>query len=199
MFDQFKALIFDMDGTLVDSGQLHELAWSEMLTHYSLPIDRAYMRTLAGVPTKKTIELIIEKFNCTTTASLDEMNDFKEAVAQKNFHQYVKPTSLLSVVEKYHGKVPMSVGTGATTAEAKEILTICGLHDLVDHIVGADQVANAKPAPDTFLHCAMLMGVAPADCVVFEDAPMGLEAAARAGMVAVDVLQTFSIKNNYFL
>lgn len=188
-----------MDGTLVDSGQLHEMAWSEMLSHYKLPIDRAYMRTLAGVPTKKTIALVIEQFGCTVTASLDEMNDFKEAVAQRHFHDYVKPTALLKIVEQYQGRVPMSVGTGATTVEAKEILTLCGLHDVMDHIVGADQVSNAKPAPDTFLRCAELMGVAPADCVVFEDAPMGLEAAARAGMAVVDVQQTFSIKNNYFL
>ena len=61
MYDHFDALIFDMDGTLVDSGQLHEVAWTETLTRFAIPIDRPYMRSLAGVPTKGTLELLIEK------------------------------------------------------------------------------------------------------------------------------------------
>ena len=80
MYDQYAALIFDMDGTLVDSGQLHEFAWIEMLNKYGIPIDRALMRSLAGVPTKGTIEILLEKFNLKVNASLDEMNDFKELV-----------------------------------------------------------------------------------------------------------------------
>jgi beta-phosphoglucomutase-like phosphatase (HAD superfamily) len=63
MYDHYDALIFDMDGTLVDSGQLHEFAWSEMLSHYGIPLDRLFMRSLAGVPTKGTIEILLEKFN----------------------------------------------------------------------------------------------------------------------------------------
>lgn len=199
MFDRFKGFIFDMDGTLVDSGQLHELAWTETLKHYDLPIDRGYMRSLAGVPTVETIERIIKRFDCEVAATVQEMNRFKEAKVKQNFHSFVKPTALLSLVKQYQGKVPMSVGTGASTSEAKEVLAVCGLDDLMDHVIGADRVSNPKPAPDTFLLCANLMGVAPEECVVFEDAKAGLEAAERAGMIAVDVLQTFSIKNDYFL
>lgn len=67
----------------------------------------------------------------------------------------------------------MAVGTGAYTEEAIQILTLCGLLELVDHVVGADQVDSPKPAPDTFLRCAELMGIAPARCIVFEDARRG--------------------------
>lgn len=66
-------------------------------------------------------------------------------------------------------------------------------------VVGADQVAAPKPAPDTFLHCAELMQVAPERCVVFEDSVLGLEAAERAGMIGIDVLQAYGIQNDYFL
>lgn len=199
MYDHYDALIFDMDGTLVDSGQLHEFAWTETLNRYGIPIDRSLMRSLAGVPTKGTIEILLQKFNIKVNVSLDEMNDFKERVVHDNMQQYVKPTALLDVAQRYHGIKPMAVGTGAYTQEAKTILKICGLDTYIAAVVGADQVANPKPAPDTFLRCAELLGVDPMQCVVFEDSKLGLQAAASAGMAGIDVLLVHAIENDYFL
>jgi beta-phosphoglucomutase family hydrolase len=199
MYDHYDALIFDMDGTLVDSGQLHEFAWTETLNRYGIPIDRSLMRSLAGVPTKGTIEILLQKFNIKVNVSLDEMNDFKERVVHDNMQQYVKPTALLDVAQRYHGIKLMAVGTGAYTQEAKTILKICGLDTYIAAVVGADQVANPKPAPDTFLRCAELLGVDPMQCVVFEDSKLGLQAAASAGMAGIDVLLVHAIENDYFL
>jgi beta-phosphoglucomutase family hydrolase len=199
MYDHYEALIFDMDGTLVDSGQLHEFAWTAMLTRYGIPIDRSFMRSLAGVPTKGTIQILLEKFSLKVEASLDEMNDYKEQLVHENLHEYVKPTGLLEVAQTYHGLKPMAIGTGAYTQEAKTILNICGLDKYVSVIVGADQVQNPKPAPDTFLLCAELLNVNPKNCVVFEDSQLGLQAAASAGMAGIDVLLVHGVKNDYFL
>jgi beta-phosphoglucomutase family hydrolase len=199
MYDNYEALIFDMDGTLVDSGQLHEHAWSATLNNYGIPIDRPLMRSLAGVPTKGTLALLLEKFQCAVSASIDEMNDFKERYVHEHMHQFVKPTALHSIALAYAGKKPMAIGTGANTQEAQTILAICKLDHLMGAIVGADQVANSKPAPDTFLRCAELLGVSADKCVVFEDSQLGLQAAASAGMVGVDVLQVHDIVNDYFL
>ena len=93
----------------------------------------------------------------------------------------------------------MAVGTGAYTEEANTILKLCGLDQYVSAVVGADQVINPKPAPDTFLRCAELLGVTPEHCVVFEDSKLGLQAAASAGMVGIDVLLVHDIANDYFL
>lgn len=199
MYDHYDGLIFDMDGTLVDSGKLHEKAWTATLERYGIPIDFVLMRSLAGVPTKGTIEILLKHFQLPATANLDEMNDFKENFVHEHMHQFVKPTALMEVAENYFGKKPMAVGTGAYTQEAKAILKICGLDKFISIVVGADQVKNPKPAPDTFLRCAELINIAPAKCIVFEDSQLGLRAAADAGMAGVDVLKSHNIVNDYFL
>ena len=195
---QYDAIIFDMDGTLVDSGQLHELAWMQTLEKYAIPIDRPLMRSLAGVPTKGTLVHLIAHFGCEQTAELTEMNAFKEAVVRQNFAQYLKPTALYRLAEENFGRKPMSVGTGAYTDEAEQIRDVCGVRKWVDPIVGAEQIPAPKPAPDTFLLCAKLMGVAPERCVVLEDSKLGLAAARAAGMDGIDVLEAFGIENDYF-
>jgi beta-phosphoglucomutase family hydrolase len=199
MYEAFAALIFDMDGTLVDSGQLHERAWIETLNHYSIPVDRPLMRSLAGIPTLGTVEILLKHFAIQSSASAWDIHLFKENFAREHVLDYVKPTALLDVVRTYHGRKPMAVGTGAQTGDALEILTLCGLDAYISVVVGADQVANPKPAPDTFLRCAQLLNVEPAQCVVFEDAQLGLEAAARAGMAAVNVQTDLNLLNDYFL
>ncbi|MCU4674341.1 beta-phosphoglucomutase family hydrolase [Catenovulum sp. 2E275] len=199
MYTEFDAIIFDMDGTLVDSGRLHQNAWTEALNKFAIPINPELMRSLAGVPTKETVDILVKHYDLNINATSDEVNDFKEAIVRETIHQYVKPTKLAEFARENLGKRPMSVGTGAYTGEAKQILEVCGLSHLIDHLVGADQVKNPKPAPDTFLRCAELMNMRPEQCIVFEDAKAGIQAAKSAGMFVVDVLEMLNIENDYFL
>lgn len=199
MYDHYDALIFDMDGTIVDSGQLHEVAWISTFNAFGIPLDRPLMRSLAGVSTKRTLEFLIDHFGLALHDQIEAMNAHKDRVVAEEMHKHVKATSLKAIIETYHGKKPMAVGTGAQTDEAHIILEMCGLRHFFDAVVGADQVINPKPAPDTFARCAALLGVDPTRCVVFEDSPLGLEAAASAGMQGVDVLKSHHIENDYFL
>ncbi|MER2490931.1 beta-phosphoglucomutase family hydrolase [Catenovulum sediminis] len=199
MYLEFDAIVFDMDGTLVDSGQLHQNAWLAALNKYGIPVDNALMRSLAGVPTKDTVDILVEHFKLELAVSSEEINDFKENIVRNTILDYVKPTKLAEFAKENKGKRPMAVGTGAYTEEATMILKACGLYELIDHVVGADQVANPKPAPDTFLRCAQLMGVTAEKCIVFEDAQAGIQAARAAGMHVVDVLESLNIRNDYFL
>jgi len=199
LLDQFEAIIFDMDGTLVDSGRLHEIAWINTLDAFEIPLDRPLMRSLCGVPTLQTLELLLKKFKHTVAASAEEMTLYKEAIVKEKAREHVKPTGLLELALASHGKMPMSVGTGATGEEAANLLRYCKMDHLFDHVVGAERVAKPKPAPDTFLLCAELMGIRPEACVVFEDSPLGLDAARAANMTGIDVLEAFQIENDYFL
>lgn len=198
-FERYSGLIFDMDGTLMDSGPLQELAWRATLAEYGLPVDAALMRSLSGVSTVATAKAVWAHFEVSETVDFAVVAAFKEKSLRSQVRAHVQPTPLVEIARHFRGRVPMSVGTGAHTAEARDILEYCGLLDLFAAVVGADQVERPKPAPDTFSRCAALMGVEPAGCVVFEDAELGLQAAAKAGMDGVDVGAEFGISYNYFL
>lgn len=199
MFENHDAFIFDMDGTLVDTGDLHEDAWVKTLYSFGIPVDRALMRSLCGVSTLDTLSLLIDKFKVQTDVSPSEIAEFKESIVINSSAQNVKPTRLQALVKRYAGKRLMSVGTGAHTREAQNILLSCDLHRYFQHIVGANLVEQSKPSPDIFLLCAELMGVNPRRCIVFEDAPLGVQAAMSAGMSVVDVSLKYQIENSYFL
>ena len=97
----------------------------------------------------------------------------------------IKPVT--DIVRKYHGKLPMAVGTGGHREAVKRTLQITGLSQYFDIIVTANDVDNFKPHPETFLKCAEMMKVEPSAIEVFEDGDLGLEAARTAGMTGTDV------------
>lgn len=98
----------------------------------------------------------------------------------------VEPLPLVEVVKSWHGRRPMAVGTGVKAPSLRHCWRT-RLRRYFDAVVAADHVKHHKPAPDTFLLCAQRIGVQPTQCVVFEDADFGIQAARAAGMDAVDV------------
>jgi beta-phosphoglucomutase-like phosphatase (HAD superfamily) len=100
----------------------------------------------------------------------------------------VKPIQpVADIVRKYHGKLPMAVGTGGHRLAVERTLEITGLRKYFDIIVTANDVNSFKPHPETFLRCAEMMNVDPHFIEVFEDADLGIEAARKAGMMVTDV------------
>jgi beta-phosphoglucomutase-like phosphatase (HAD superfamily) len=97
------------------------------------------------------------------------------------------------LVRKYHGIIPMAVGTGGMRRLAFKTLEIIGLKSYFDVLVASEDVQNYKPHPETFLKCAELMGVNPVDCEVFEDGILGMKAAETAGMMVVDVTNYYEV------
>ncbi|MGL5044186.1 MAG: fructose-1-phosphate/6-phosphogluconate phosphatase [Plesiomonas sp.] len=185
MYDSYQGLIFDMDGTIIESLPAHRQAWIEILGKYGLPYEPELMASLSGAPTWSIAQSIIERHG----ADLNAVALAKEKMqqSQKYLFELCEPLPLSEVVKAYHGRRPMAVGTGSDTAMAEAILQHMGLRHYFDVLVGANDVTAHKPNPDTFLLCASRMGVAPEHCVVFEDADFGIQAARSAGMAVVDV------------
>jgi len=117
----------------------------------------------------------------------DELVKLKQETFWNSAELLEPVQEIIAIVKEFHGKLPMSVGTGASRKSTEVQLGALKIADYFDAIVSADDVTSHKPEPETFLKCAQLMGVEPTACQVFEDGDLGIEAAKKAGMMVTDV------------
>lgn len=183
----FKALIFDLDGTLVDSMPAHFQAWCAALSEHGAPsvFPEDVFYAMGGRPSRDIVKIL----NGEHGLKLDP-----EAVAQskkKHFLTMLDQIELIDDVigfaEEQRGKVPMAVASGGSREVVEKTLQVLEISDWFDEVVTSDDVEHGKPAPDIFFEAAERLGVEPHDCVVFEDATPGIEAAREAGMDVVVV------------
>jgi beta-phosphoglucomutase-like phosphatase (HAD superfamily) len=182
-----KGLIFDLDGTLADTMPYHFKGWRLACRKFGAEIDTAFLRKHTGTPGWIIADEIIKKCNLDGCVTIDQIMEEKLIEFYKDQH-LVKPIiPVVEIVKKYHGKLPMAVGTGGHREAVERTMEITDIRKYFDIIITANDVANFKPHPETFLKCAELMGIEPAFIEVFEDGDLGIEAAMNAGMVATDV------------
>lgn len=186
-----KALIFDLDGTLADTMPVHFLAYKNILVEYGIEFTPEIFATLAGVPAVQTIEKLNEQFG--TNMNAEEVGHFKEEEYEKIMHKMKPIEPVIDLVKKYHGKMPMAVGTGGYHRLAWKTMNILGLDKYFDVLVSSNDITHPKPHPETFLRCAELLGVDPAGCEVFEDADLGIQAAEAGGMMATLVTDYYEV------
>lgn len=183
--DGVRGLIFDCDGTLADTLPLHYAAWEETFAERGLPCPMEFLIQHNGKPT----HLIVALYN----AAFDLTIDVERFTADKERRTYAlleraKPIAPVAMVVRRHaGRLPMAVVSGSNRANVERVLRAIDMHELFAAVLTADDGLPPKPAPALFLEAARRLGVEPHACQVFEDADSGLEAARRAGMLAIDV------------
>jgi beta-phosphoglucomutase family hydrolase len=180
-----RGLIFDIDGTLIDTMPTHFRAWQEVALKFGFEYPERLFYKMAGMPTG---DIILEiNRNQGKNLNPDEIVKAKnEAYLRLNGAiRVIEP--VLKIVKENHGKILMALGTGEYRDIALVNLKVTGLDRFFDKLVSADDVTNSKPDPETFIKCAELMNVPPETCQVFEDGEAGLEAARRAGMIVTDI------------
>ncbi len=182
---QFRAYLFDCDGTIADSMPLHYVAWKAALAEWKCEFGEELFYDWGGKPAAEII------------AELNELQGLEmpvEAVAERKESLYYEMLPQLKVVpevlehiEAQEGVIPFAVVSGSSRDSVTASLSVLGLLDKFQAIVCAGDYQKSKPNPDAFLLAAERLGVAPEDCLVFEDTEMGIAAATAAGMASVKV------------
>jgi beta-phosphoglucomutase-like phosphatase (HAD superfamily) len=180
-----SALIFDCDGTLVNTPPIYARAWMAGFESTGTPITAEWYLSRAGM----SEYVLMDAFEAETGLRLNRgqvvatmRSAFLEALPELQ-----EIAGITRIARENHGRLPMAVASGGPREIVLPTLDVTGLRRLFDTIVTIEDVGRAKPAPDLFLEAASRLGVAPARVLVFEDTVEGLEAASRAGMQAVDV------------
>lgn len=184
------ALIFDMDGTMVDNMMTHHRGWQMVLKNYGLDLSLAeVVATCHG----KNLEIIERLFPGRFSEAERERISFeKESWYRSIFLPDLKLVAgLAELLETAKtAKIPMAIGTAAPKANLDFVLDNLGIRHFFEVVLHAEDVKNGKPAPDVFFLAAEKLGVAPADCLVFEDSPTGARTALNAGMPCVILTTT---------
>lgn len=185
-----KACLFDLDGVIVDTAKYHYLAWKRLANELGFEFTEEDNERLKGVSRMKSLEILLEIGGL----ALDETS--KEALAAKKNTWYVEYISKMNSSEILPGildflsslkKNGIKTALGSVSKNAMTILTNIGIVNYFDAIIDGTKISNAKPHPEVFLKGAAELKVDPKDCVVFEDAQAGIEAAINAGMYSIGV------------
>jgi HAD superfamily hydrolase (TIGR01509 family) len=185
----FRAYLFDLDGTVADTMPQHFIAWTDALKDRGATMSETLFYDLGGVPPLKVVAMLNERFGYTLDPETVVAD--KEARFLSNVGDVQPIASVLAHIVAQHGKIPMAIVSGSPRDNVEKTLAVLGLEKCFDVLVCAEDYAHGKPDPEPFLVGAKLLNVAPQDCLVFEDADAGIASAKAAGMQWVRVPQVF--------
>jgi HAD superfamily hydrolase (TIGR01509 family) len=188
----FKAYLFDCDGTIADSMPLHYVAWKKALGEHGCVFPEDVFYAWGGMPTVQIVETLSAQQGLSMNAS--EVAHRKELLYYELLPQLQAVPEVLEHIELSHGKIPFAVVSGGNRESVTNSLTTLGLLDKFDTLVCSEDYVKPKPDGEPFLVAAQRMGVAPEDCLVFEDTEMGIQSATAAGMASVKILQPWERK-----
>jgi HAD superfamily hydrolase (TIGR01509 family) len=183
--EKYQGMIFDCDGTLVDSMSAHYAALHQTLASYGIPFPRERFDQTAGMPTHLIIRWLAEERGKTVdpaalVAARDHLFFQMEKEVQAN-------EPVVALAKHYRGQLPLAVASGSTRRMVTFELEKIGILQHFAALVCAEDVTHPKPHPEPFLRAAQQIGIAPEDCLALEDAAAGIQSALGAGMTVLDV------------
>ncbi len=188
---KIRAFLFDMDGVIVDSNPLHRESWAEYNRRHGVETTEAMQQRMYG----KRNDMIVRDY---LGQHLTDAEVFAHGAAkEKLYREMLAPVldktlvpGLRAFLER-HPDMPKAVASNAEPANIGFVLQNAHLDRFFPVVVDGQQVANPKPHPDVYLRAAELLGIAPSDCVVFEDSHGGVAAGLAAGMRVIGITTTY--------
>ncbi len=188
-----KAVIFDLDGTMIDNNAYHLAAWRQYLTDLGINItEEEYRKNINGRTNKDAIEYIYRRTMTKEEAMVYALE--KEAVYRRIYQPFIQPveglTGLLKLLEEKN--IPMGIATSGIQVNINFMFEHIPVRNFFSAVINSEHITHGKPHPEIFLKTAEALHVSPGSCLVFEDAAVGVEAAKAAGMnvVALTTTQT---------
>lgn len=185
-----KGFIFDLDGVIVDTAKYHFLAWKNLANRLGVSFTEEDNELFKGVSRVRCLEILLDMGGISVSREqfdtwlIEKNEDYLEYIAKMDAREILPGvTETLEYLRKSH--IPMALGSASKNA--RPILEKVGLLDYFKAIVDGNDTLKAKPDPQVFLLAADRIGVAPAQCVVFEDALAGIQAANSAGMLSIGI------------
>lgn len=187
---KISACIFDLDGVVVDTAKYHYIAWKSLANELGFDFTEEDNERLKGVSRMTSLDILLEIGG----VELDEKTKLELADKKnKNYVEFIlkmTPDEILPGVKDFFNELKsqgIKIALGSASKNAMTILNQLELTDYFDAVVDGTHVSNAKPDPEVFLKGAELLGVSPSECVVFEDAEAGVEAAINGNMKCVGI------------
>lgn len=192
MLRGIKGIIFDLDGTMVDSMWMWRGIDVEFMQAHNLNFTKQLEREIEGMSFRETAEYFVRTYPLTETAE-ELMEIWVRMAMDKYMHEVPVKPGLLPFLQEMKKQ---GIRMGIATSNARELLDAAanahGLYDYVDAVLTANEVKRGKPAPDVFLAVAGKLDLAPQECLVFEDIPQGIRAGLAAGMRVCAVADEYS-------
>ena len=182
---RYDAIIFDCDGTLVDTMPAHYRAWVETLTGYGIPFPEDRFYSMGGMATHKIVATLAQEAGVQLDSAAVALEKDERFMLELGAIRSLP--AVVAIASAHRGLIPLGIATGATRMMAEAELTQVGILDWFTALACAEDVTRHKPFPDVYLEAARRVGVRPDRCLALDDTDIGLTAARSAGMEVIDV------------
>jgi beta-phosphoglucomutase len=185
-----KACIFDLDGVIVDTAHYHFLAWRRLAKELGIDLSEKENEKLKGVSRMQSLQIILDMGKIAISKEKKESLSDRKNEWFREYIEAMKPNEIFPGVKELIAllrKKGIRIALASSSKNAPRVVELLGIQKLFDVLVDGSMIIDTKPDPEIFMLTAQKLNIAPKDCVVFEDAEAGVEAAIRAGMKCVGV------------